>query len=472
MTKLLLTLVALFAIASQPDQTVDGEIADVEKLTVSRLNETGGLGVVFTLIDEHEIKATRAFGQANTRGDAISAEMIFAAASMTKPVTAVSILQLEHEGKVDLDAPVSRYLPWFVGHEPKLAVRIRVRDLLNHRSGFSRASGVRNGMLAGDIPTEDPDKFRRIVNATRLVHQPGDTFEYSNLNFHLLGQIIEAVTGETYANYIEASVFSPLGLSASNMNSLPRGHASAGQHRMIFGMPVALKRDRAIAGAAGGLFTTTDDYARFLIAVATEDERLLPSGTLARILSEPSGAYRLGWQIAESSDHGTIIFHNGWAFGGSSTGGIAPATGRGFVSMTNAAEGYIAGDTPAITDHPRALAFGNPVGKPRSFWFQRGLFATVILLAVAHLFWFWHLSRDKSRPHAAILIIASGVQATAGLAMPLLLPRLFAGDFRSTLDLYPTAATALLIAGAAMIAVSLMRFKGLRSQELKRLILR
>ncbi len=457
--QLVLAFVALQTVA--PTTQVSADLRAIEDLTATRIAETGGLGAAFTLIEGNRIVASEAIGDADTEGTPLGADMVFAAASMTKPVVAVAVLQLEDRGLIDLDAPVSRYLPWFTTRDTEQTAAIRVRDLLNHTSGFPRAAGVRNGMLAADLPTDNPERFRRIVTGSRLSHEPGEVYEYSNVNYHLLGQIIEAVSGTFYSDYVAVNVFEPIGMTSTRMNEPKPGVPYAPQHRMIFGQAVPLNENRAIAGSAGGLFTTTADYARFLIAVATEDTRLVPPGTLDRILNEPNERYRLGWQITEADDHGVILFHNGWAIGGSSTAAISPRTGRGFVSMTNAAEGYAGNDTPAITDHPRALAFGIEPGEPRSFLLQKAILGTVVLLFAVNVFWAVRLAREPMAGSRIWLVGASVVQAAIGLAIPFGLPRVFAADLGSAVDLYPGAAVLLILAGASTVGVALFRLRGL-----------
>lgn len=463
-----LALCAALAFSSQSGPSADADIEALEQLTEARLETVGGVGAVFTLIDDTAIAATRAFGEVTPGGEAMSAEHVFAAASMTKPLIALAILQLEADGRIELDAPAVHYLPWMTGPDPEITGRISVRDLMNHRSGYSRAAGLRNGLLSGDAPRLDPDRFQDHVNRTAPVHEPGSVFEYSNLNYHLLGQILEAASGQAYEDVVRARILEPLDLTGSAVNALPADHAYAGQHRMIFGRPAALLEPRAMAGAAGGLFTTAQDYARFLIAVASEDPAIMPAGALERILAEPTGSYRLGWQILESDAHGVILYHNGWALGGSSTAAIAPATGRGFVAFANAAEGYVANDIPTVTDHPRALAFGMEYGAPRQFWLQRAVLAVVVLILLAHIGWIIQLVRGPARHPGIGPAAASAVQAGLGAALPMLTPRLFAGDFAAAFDLYPGAALVMAATGGAIMLTAFARVVRIRPRAAER----
>ncbi len=137
-------------------------------------------------------------------------DTIFDMASLTKPLaTATAVMQLYEQGKVQFDDPVQKYLPDFNTSSDPQRAKVTVRMLLTHTSGET-----------GDVDLKDPwgldgaDKTEGIHRAltTPLESGPGERFRYSDINFILLGALIENVTGEAEDVYVQQHVFAPLGM--------------------------------------------------------------------------------------------------------------------------------------------------------------------------------------------------------------------------------------------------------------------
>src|SRR5215208_731191 len=140
----------------------------------------------------------------------ITEDTIFDMASLTKPLaTATAVMQLYEQGKVAFDDPVQQYLPDFNPSNDPQRANVTVRMLLTHTSGEP-----------GDLDVRDPwgldgaDKAEGIRRAltTPLQLGPGEVFRYSDINFILLGALIEKVTGEAEDVYVQRNVFAPLGM--------------------------------------------------------------------------------------------------------------------------------------------------------------------------------------------------------------------------------------------------------------------
>ena len=138
-------------------------------------------------------------------------DTVFDMASLTKPLaTATAVMQLYEQGKVEFDDPVQRYLPDFNPANDPQRARVTVRMLLTHTSGET-----------GDVDLKDPwgleaaDKTEGIRRAltTPLESGPGERYRYSDINFILLGALLETVTGETEDVYVQQNVFAPLGMT-------------------------------------------------------------------------------------------------------------------------------------------------------------------------------------------------------------------------------------------------------------------
>lgn len=242
----------------------------------------------------------------------VAAETIYDVASLTKPiVTTTAAMMLFEQGRLDLDAPVARFLPEFavasVG-DPDAAwrARVTVQTLLLHDSGlpahrefFKDAKG-KGGILAG-------------VLAEPLVRQPEGQIEYSDLGFILLGEIIEQITGESLDEFARKNIFAPLGMNSSMFNPArslrariaPTQNDTAYRKRLLHG-EVGDENAWAMGGVAGhaGLFSTASDIAIFAQMLLNggiyAHRRLLTRATIEQFTMRQQigdSARALGWDV-------------------------------------------------------------------------------------------------------------------------------------------------------------------------------
>lgn len=171
-------------------------------------------GAALAIIEGERIVHTRGFGVDRPGGKAPTPQTPFFIGSLTKSITALAVMQLVEAGKVELDAPVQRYLPWFRVADEEKSAQICVRHLLNQTSGFPSVEG--EIILVGFSQDADAtEKQVRRLATLKIKHPVGATFEYSNLNFNVLGLVIEAAGGEKYASYIHRHIFDPLRMTHS-----------------------------------------------------------------------------------------------------------------------------------------------------------------------------------------------------------------------------------------------------------------
>jgi CubicO group peptidase (beta-lactamase class C family) len=158
-----------------------------------------------------EIIYKKAFGMANLELNVpMQTEHVFKIASLTKQFTAVAILQLMEQGKLDLQDEITRFIPDY----PTQGFKITIEHLLTHTSGIQSYSSVKDTAkrMAGDLtPKEMIDFFKDLP----LRFAPGTQWEYSNSGYFLLGYIIETITGKTYGEFLEEKIFKPLGMTNS-----------------------------------------------------------------------------------------------------------------------------------------------------------------------------------------------------------------------------------------------------------------
>jgi CubicO group peptidase (beta-lactamase class C family) len=196
-------------------------------------------GVALGIVEGDQIVHLRGFGRARPGGETPTRQTPFFIGSLAKSFTALAVMQLVEVGKVDLDAPVQHYLPWFRVADPQASAEMTVRHLLNQTSGLPA--------WTGDVPLTDfdsnPGAARRQAQALaslELTRPVGSACEYNNTNYNLLGLIIEAASGKTYPGYLQEHILDPLDMAHTyTSRTVARQNGLAMGHRYWFGMPVA-----------------------------------------------------------------------------------------------------------------------------------------------------------------------------------------------------------------------------------------
>ena len=195
------------AAPNRPPQNDNFEEIDAHiEQQMERLNIPGA---ALAIVEDGEIVHQRGFGRARPGGEAPSPQTPFIIGSLTKSFTALAVVQLVEDGKVELDAPVQRYLPWFRVADPLASAQITVRHLLNQTSGLPQLSGLRPMTDFDDSPGAT-ERQARALSTLVLARPVGSAWEYCNMNYNLLGLIIEAASGESYEVYVQNHIFTPL----------------------------------------------------------------------------------------------------------------------------------------------------------------------------------------------------------------------------------------------------------------------
>ena len=257
---LVCSFVAGLALAQPP--AFDAALRErIDAFVESERRASGIPGIALAIVQPGGPAHVRGFGD-DGHGNPISADTPFPIGSLTKSFTALLVRQAIDAGQLDVDAPVQRYLPWFRVADGKVLARITLRHLLNQTSGFSRADGIAP-LLRGS--TASIDELARGLGKVSLNRPPGERFEYSNLNFVLLGAALQAVSGRTWQDLVHAQVLRPLGMDRSfTDHDVARQAGMTSLHRMWFGVPVT-QRVSLLPGFAptGSLVASAADMARY-----------------------------------------------------------------------------------------------------------------------------------------------------------------------------------------------------------------
>jgi CubicO group peptidase (beta-lactamase class C family) len=323
-------------------------------------------GIALAVVEGDRITHMRGFGRAHPDGDPPTARTPFFIASLTKSFTALAVMQLVEAGQIELDAPVQRYLPRFCVADPASSARMTVRHLLNQSSGLPSWAGEIPEADFGDSPGTT-ERQARELSTFMPSRFPGDEFEYSNVNYNLLGLIIEAAAGETYADYIQGHIFTPLGMGHSFTSpAAARQNGLATGHQFLFTVPFAAPDIPVSQGwlASGGLASCAEDIARYLIAhlnggrcgdaqilsAAGIDELtcgtvaigLAGLGPIVRLLAGDIdlGQYGMGWFVDAIGDT-KIVWHGGTFPHFGSYMALLPEQKKGIVLLFNACHHWL-----------------------------------------------------------------------------------------------------------------------------------
>jgi CubicO group peptidase (beta-lactamase class C family)/D-alanyl-D-alanine dipeptidase len=281
-------------------------------------------GVSIALIDDQQTVWARGFGvtdpRDSTRGPA-TARTVYRVASVSKLFTALAVMRLVEQKRIDLDQPVSRYLPDFHPVNP-FGGTITVRMLLAHRSGL-----VREPPLGGLADTTAASLSASVasLNDTRLVYRANSHTKYSNAEFGVLGLLVERMAGDSFNLVERRDILQPLGMTRSDfsprpdlMDSLALGRiwSSDGREEPAPVFQVGI-------GPAANLYTTVIDLGRFQAALfaggrGVLDPELLRSMYLPQVAGQTQAPFGLAFELGGLDGHRTIG-HGGVMFGYATT---------------------------------------------------------------------------------------------------------------------------------------------------------
>lgn len=280
------------------------------------------------------LRSAETASSAHSQGFAGRSGGLFPIASVTKPITAVAVLQLVDRGAIDLDDPVSELLPAVPSEAA--AGSITVRQLLAHTSGISTRAGL--------VYTSDDVRTGEAFSAVTRRGTAGAEHEYSNLNYRILGVIVEETTGRTLSDYLRAEILTPAGMG----RTVPYGAGvyPVPGYTQVFGLPVRYFWESGMDElASGGLLSTEDDMLAFADALLAAydgdrapldvDRRLIEEMWSTQIEVSEAESAGLGWQINDVAGV-SVISHGGDLPGYQTTFTIVPAEQRVMVIFANA----------------------------------------------------------------------------------------------------------------------------------------
>jgi CubicO group peptidase (beta-lactamase class C family) len=265
-------------------------------------NRDGFMGMVAVARD-HQIVFQHGYGYANLESKiSFTLDTRFRIGSLTKQFTAAAILLLQQDGKLKTSDTIGRFYP----NSPGAWSKITLRNLLNHTSGIP---DVDFGLVAKNS-LRTPEELMKGIPEKALEFQPGTKNEYANINFILLGRVIEKVSGEPYCQFIQERIFSPLQLTETSCDTNSHlGPDNAVGYRPSAHGPVRVE-SYALSTliGAGNLDSSARDLIRWTEAL--HDGKVLSSASLTEMTTPFLDDYGYGLQI-DTEDGALDICHNG-----------------------------------------------------------------------------------------------------------------------------------------------------------------
>lgn len=294
--------------------------------------ETGLLSGAVLVADRGEIIYREAFGMANREWNIPNeTDTKFRLASVSKQFCSMLIMQLVQEDKVQLDATITDYLPYY---RKDTGDRITIHHLLSHQSGIKdfTASFEYRGTISRS--SFGKDEFIKLHCSGDLSHEPGTIYSYCNAGYCILGRIIEKVTGKTFERNLHDRIFQPLGMKSSGFdrNRYVIEKRASGYTYGPFGLENAgyIEMD-STPGPAGGIYSTVEDmflwdralYTDKLLDKKHRDLMFTPNRDVPEVKAaggRPRSVYGYGWQIYTRT-HGatkrrTKVINHGGAISG------------------------------------------------------------------------------------------------------------------------------------------------------------
>jgi D-alanyl-D-alanine carboxypeptidase len=310
-------LLLLATLASAVDARAQADKVDEYIEAEMRKQHIPGLSLA--VVQAGKVVKTKGYGLANMELNvSATPNTVYQIQSITKSFVACGIMLMVEDGKLGLDDKITKYLSGL----PQAWSGVTVRQMLTHTSGipsFVQDQGGGAAIVAFAQKTDSSEQIIRWAAARPLKFAPGEGRKYSSTGYHLLGMIIEKVSGKPWGQFLHDRIFAPLGMTSTRVYSvfdIIPNRASGYNH---FGdVPVngLVFTPAIMESAAGGLVSTVEDMARWEIAL--EAGTIIKPSTLAQmavpiklkndsIVQENDGRrYGLGWDLQTNQGHRTM----------------------------------------------------------------------------------------------------------------------------------------------------------------------
>ncbi|RGP40261.1 Beta-lactamase [Altererythrobacter insulae] len=439
----------------------------IERFLEAEMKSSGAPGISYgTLIDGQIATAERGVSELGLDSP-VAPESAFLVGSISKSFTSLAVMQLIEAEKLELDAPISLYLDSF---EPGTSAGdTSIRQLMSHTSGYSMYQGNKWQSDSSMAPDALVQRVEEIASM-KPDQQPGQRWDYSNINYMLLGRLIEVASGKSYAVYVETNILKPAGMSDSFV------HAAATHERLVTGHTPWFLSKRVMrqngsglaASPQGGIVSTAGDMLLYLGLMMNGQDDILSAAGKRQMMTPASTVspdYGFGWFL--NTEQG-IVSHSGSNPGYEALATMVPDERKAAVILVNSGSGFALKNGFAMQYGfiDRALGIEEDPGLPGSgaIWMLAYLVFAPLLFAISIIVAWRGKAKLRAKSGVSGLLslwfplVAVGAQA---LILFILVPRLFGAPLSAVWMFQPdsyvlivAAATSGLVWAIARLAIA------------------
>lgn len=430
-------------------------------------------GLVYSIVEDGEV-SSYAYGVVSKGGDArLTADTPFVIASISKSFTAMAVMKLVEDGAIDLDNKIANYMTAFKDQPSGV---ITTRQLLSHTSGYSTKQGNDT-----DIDRrQDKDALQRQVKRIAQwspPHAPDTRWQYSNANYIILGALIEELSGQEFAAYIQTEILQPIEMTQSFVADGESYQKIADGHQPWFGTKRLLINNRTdrVTAPAGGVIATASDLGLYLSIMLNGKDDVITAKSKTIMMQPASAAspfYGLGWYIDAGNN---TVNHSGLSPGIETLAIFSPEKRKGVVILINSNSGMGFGVNETLFNGISAKALGLDFKNKGNYWGTQSLLLMFLCLPLIFIIAMIKLGFRRDG-----LFAKSGVSGAFSLWFPLLttsvlawicvhlIPTLFGVSLKSLYLYQPDFVIALTVTAVTGVVWALLRlglFYGRRAHQ-------
>jgi CubicO group peptidase (beta-lactamase class C family) len=314
--KLITGLILLFFFNSTLDAQIHTKRYEkkMDSLILTEFGNKNEPGAVFMVTRHGKNIYRKAFGKANLELDVnMTPENVFQIGSMTKQFTAIAVLMLEQQGKLNVSDPVSKYIKDYPNGD-----KITIHHLLTHTSGIKDFTKIKTLPTIAQKEVK-PETMVDFFKNEPVDSVPGERFDYNNSGYVVLGYLIELISGDTYENFIKKNIFDKAGMShsyyASDRKVIPK--RAYGYHKKEYGFVNKTVISFSVPFSSGSLMSTVDDMLKWQQAlnqnILLNPEQTQKAFQKYKLNSGEEFSYGYGWHLKDINgipdrEHGGSIF--------------------------------------------------------------------------------------------------------------------------------------------------------------------
>ena len=353
-----------------PPVTAPLDVAAVDAAVARALQALNVPGIAVAVVKDGQVVLAKGYGVSSLATKApMDANTLFGIASNSKAFTAAALGLLVDEGKLRWDDKVTDYIPEFRMFDPYVTAEFTVRDLLTHRSGL--------GLGAGDLmffPDSSDFTVKDVIHNLRYfkpVSSFRSKFDYDNNLYLVAGEVVKRISGQSWADFVEARLLKPLGMnrSAAGFARLPSPtNVSEGYAQVDGRTQVVARYMNPMVGPAGGIYSSVTDLSQWVLMLlggpgappallkpATQHQlwtpqTILPVGPTPTPYNTHFAAYGLGWFLRDARGYKEVS-HTGGLPGQITQVTLLPELHLGIIVLTNQETSAITAITNHIEDH-------------------------------------------------------------------------------------------------------------------------